>query len=217
MGLCFLPYTSFLLLLCCISTWFTPMQGTVFMESSVLQPQSSQSLPHGSFLSQHPPRSFSVQDQYGQLAHSNGGSSQYSKLSHTQSSSGSSPSPMIPSNPISISQQRAPPPPSIPTVHMCSQCSAFQAPALMTSGQIMFLSSSPCHHMHPFQASPTRTILASCPHPMFHNGLPMGYGGVKSASCDMPYPHELARQHSDVVVSSSRTKPGRSHSTAALY
>ena len=174
-----------------------------------IQPQSTQSLPHNGFL---PTRSFSSLDQYSQLAHSNG-TSQYSKLSHTQSSPGSS---MTASNPISISQKR-PPPPSIPTVHMCSQCSSFQTPALMASGQIMFLSSSPCHNMHPFQASPTRTILSPYPHPMFHSVIPMGYGG-KSASFDMPYPQDLGRQHGDVSLSSSsRSKPGRSHSTAALY
>lgn len=186
-------------------------QGTVFMDS-IFQPQSTQSLPHGSLSSQLP-RTVSVQDQYGQLSQSSG-TSQYSKLSHTHSSPGSSSS-MVPSNPISIAQQRPPPPPpSIPTVHMCSQCSAFQAPALMASGQIMFLSSSPCHHMHPFQASPTRTILAPYPHPMFHNAVPMGYNG-KSASFEMPYPHDMGRQVE--VTPSPRIKPGRSHSSAALY
>ena len=176
------------------------------MDSAVLQPQSTQSLPHHSSFS----RSFSmVQDQqHGQPSHGSGGGSQYSKLSHTQSSPGS----MVPSNPISISQQR-PPPPSIQALHMCSQCSPFQAPTLMASGQIMFLSTSPCHHMHPFQASPTRTILTPYPHPMFHNAVPIGYGG-KSASFDIPYPDHARHQ---VEMTSSRTKPGRSHSSAALY
>ena len=187
------------------------VQGTVFMDSASLQPQSTQSLPHHcSFPSQHP-RSFSVQDQYGQLGPGNGGS-QYSKLSHTPSSAGSLSS-MVPSKPISISQQRPPPPPTPMPVHMCSQCSPFQTPALMASGQIMFLSTSPCHHMHPFQASPTRTILTSYPHPMFHSAVPMGYVG-KSASFDLPYP-EPGRQQAELM--SSRPKPGRSHSTATLY